>query len=127
MNSKSPRTDRQREAVALHAGGNSTGEIAAQMGVTYARAREILIRLGITPNHKPSRWPRRAAGSRQSIDDYNAEKKRVVAVRRAQIKEWLVADPALTSAEISKRVGLSIPTILVDRRAIGLPAPATRM
>jgi DNA-binding CsgD family transcriptional regulator len=123
MNSKSPRTDRQREAVALHAAGHPTGEIAAQMGVTYARAREILVRLGITPHRAPNKWPRRASRSRQSIDDHNLVRRSVVVARRAQIAEWLDADPLLTSAEISKRCGVSVATILVDRRAIGSPAP----
>jgi DNA-binding CsgD family transcriptional regulator len=123
MTASSPRTERQREAVALHENGHPTGEIAAQMGVTYARAREILVRLGIAPHRAPNRWPRRMSRSRQSIEDHNAARRSVVVARRAQIAEWLDADPTLTSAEISKRCGLSIPTILVDRRAIGSPAP----
>jgi DNA-binding CsgD family transcriptional regulator len=120
-----PRTDRQREAVALHDNGHSTGEIAAQMGVTYARAREILIRLGITPHRAEPKWPRRASRSRQSIDDYNLARLAVVVERRQQITNWLRTDPAMTSVEICRRCGVSVPTILVDRRAIGLPAPAT--
>jgi DNA-binding CsgD family transcriptional regulator len=123
MTANTPRTERQREAVALHVAGHPPAKIATQMGVTYARAREILVRLGITPHRAVAKWPRRMSRSRQSIDDHNAARRAVVVARQTQIADWLLADPSLTSAEISQRCGVSIPTILVDRRAIGSPAP----
>lgn len=126
MAAKTPRTKRQREAVALHEAGRSAGEIAKIMGVTDARARQILTRLGITPHRAPVRWPHRLPRQRRTLERHNVERHAVVVARQARIVEWLRADPALVSVEIARRCGVSVSTVLADRRAVGLPAPSTR-
>lgn len=120
---KTPRTERQLEAVALHQAGRSAGEIAKTMGVTDARARQILARLGITPHRAPVRWPHRLPRQRRTLERHNAERHSVVVARQTQIADWLRADPALASTEIARRCGVGVSTIHSDRRAIGLPAP----
>jgi hypothetical protein len=116
-----PHTTRQTEALALHRRGRVPAEIAASMGISYTRARSILIRMGVTPHHTPRRWPE--SPRRMSLAEHNEARSHIVATRRARIIKLLRGCPSMTSAAIAAACSVSTATIQYDRRAIGLPAP----
>jgi hypothetical protein len=116
-----PHTACQAEALALHNAGLLLGEIAAQMGVSWGRARDILDGLGVTPPSVPQRWP--VSPRRESLAQYKTRRARAVAERRAQVADLVGEDPTITSAEMAVMCACSIATIQYDRRALGCPAP----
>ena len=114
-------TARQAETLALHKSGRTPTEIATQLGVSYTRARDILVQLGVTPHRVPQRWP--VSPRREPLTQYKARRERAVAERRAKVADLVGEDPTITSAEMAVMYACSIATIQYDRRALGCPAP----
>jgi len=109
-------TPREREAIAHHQAGRTPAQIAPLMGVSYARARQLLIDAGVTPHRTLA--PAGTGQWKPQMDRVAYRRPR--AERRDRVRAELTVDPTLSTHVLAQRIGAHPETVRKDRQALRL-------